>query len=303
MHTELKLENIAFMRFPYLRYIVIILLVGLFSFWAFPGQSSIGQPDKIVVKPPSNAPSQNIDFMDEKEIRQLKQHPTGNNMGDNKPEEELPALSESVMASKFIRQGSTDVNQVAITFDDGPYLLTEKYIEILQAYDVQATFFMIGVQVEKYPDDAKMIIDNGYEIGIHSYGHKQLTRMNQGAMEDDFRKSLTAVRNLTERDIRFFRPPFGDFNDNIIQTAKTHKLTTVLWCVDPRDWQKDDPNEIARHVIEKAENGAIILLHEGRQGTLEALPLIIEGLWEKGFEIVSLSELLSTVEKDPSTSL
>ena len=120
MHTELKLENIAFMRFPYLRYIVIILLVGLFSFWAFPGQSSIGQPDKIVVKPPSNAPSQNIDFMDEKEIRQLKQHPTGNNMGDNKPEEELPALSESVMASKFIRQGSTDVNQVAITFDDEP---------------------------------------------------------------------------------------------------------------------------------------------------------------------------------------
>ena len=73
--------------------------------------------------------------------------------------------------------------------------------------------------------------------------------------------------------------------------------------MDPRDWQKDDPNEIARHVIEKAENGAIILLHEGRQGTLEALPLIIEGLWEKGFEIVSLSELLSTVEKDPSTSL
>lgn len=295
METQLRLENKINVQSPYLRYIVIILLVGLFSFWAFPGQSSIGQPDKIVAKPDLPSKENNVDYMDEKEIRQLEQHGTGNEIGGNKPEE-LPALSESVLASKFIRQGPQDLQRVAITFDDGPYLLTEKYIEILKAYDVRATFFLIGVQVEKYPDEATMIIDNGYEIGIHSYGHKQLTRMSTGSMEEDFRKSLTTVRNLTETDIRFFRPPFGDFNDNIIQTAKTHKLTTILWCVDPRDWQRNDPDQIARHVIEKVDNGAIVLLHEGRQGTLEALPRIIEGLWEKGFEIVSLSELLSAVE-------
>lgn len=295
METQLRLENKISVQSPYLRYIIIILLVGLFSFWAFPGKSSIGQPDKIVAKLDLPSKENNVDYMDEKEIRQLKQHGTGNEIGGNKPEE-LPALSESVLASKFIRQGPQDLQRVAITFDDGPYLLTEKYIEILKAYDVRATFFLIGVQIEKYPDDAKMIIDNGYEIGIHSYGHKQLTRMSTGSMEEDFRKSLTAVRNLTETDIRFFRPPFGDFNDNIIQTAKTHKLTTILWCVDPRDWQRNDPDRIARHVIEKADNGAIVLLHEGRHGTLEALPRIIEGLWDKGFEIVSLSELLSAAE-------
>jgi peptidoglycan/xylan/chitin deacetylase (PgdA/CDA1 family) len=302
MQTELNVENKIHVQFPYLRYIVIILLVGLFSFWAFPGQSSIGQPEKIVVKPPSATQGQNnAYFMDEEELLQLKKHHTENKIGGKKPKD-YPALSGSVLASKFIRQGP-DVNQVAITFDDGPFLLTEKYIEVLQAYDVQATFFLIGVQVEKYPDDAKMIIESGYEIGIHSYGHKQLTRMGSSSIDNDFRKSITAIGKVADADIRFFRPPFGDFNDSVIQTAKNHNLTTILWCVDPRDWQKDDPYVIARHVIEKAENGAIILLHEGREGTLAALPLIIEGLWERGFEIVSLSELLSTVEKDLQAKL
>ncbi len=286
METQLRLENKTNIQVQYLRYMVIILLVGFFSFWAFPSQSSIGQTEKIVVKPPMHPPrnTKNADFLDETEIRQLEQHRA------------LPSLSKSVLASKFIRQGPKDAKRMAITFDDGPYLLTAKYIEVLQAYDVPATFFLIGVQVEKYPDEAKMIIDSGYEIGVHSYGHKQLTRMSANSMENDFEKSLAAIRNITETDIRFFRPPFGNFNDSVIQAAKNHNLTTILWCVDPRDWQRDDPNQIARHVIEKTDNGAILLLHEGREGTLEALPQIIEGLWEKGFEIVSLSELLSTVE-------
>lgn len=260
METQLILNAKINTQFPYLRYIMIIIFVVLFSFWAFPSQSSIGQTGKpgAEISSHSSANKTNADFLDEKDMRHLKQPPV------------MPALSKSALASKFIRQGSQNVKRVALTFDDGPYLLTEKYIQILQEYDVRATFFLIGVQVEKYPNEAKMIIDNGYEIGIHSYGHKQLTKMDTGLMENDFRKSLAAVRNIAEVDIRFFRPPFGDFNDNVIQTAKSHRLTTILWCVDPRDWQKNDPDEIAQHVLEKADNGAIILLHEGREGTLKA---------------------------------
>lgn len=291
---QLNLKKQKETQISYLKYIICILFAVFFSFCTFPCQISTGQADKIVAS--TSAQQLNINdenntaFLDEMELKQLKQ------LQDRGPKA-LPPLSKSVLASKFIRHGSEDIKQVAITFDDGPYLLTEKYIEILKAYDIRATFFLIGVQVEKYPDDAKMIIDNGYEIGIHSYNHKKLTNMSIDSIETDLIKSLETIEKIArETDIRFFRPPFGSFNDSVIETAKKHNLTTVLWCVDPQDWQKDDSEQIARHVIEKANNGAIILLHEGRQGTLEALPRIIEGLWKKGFEIVSLSELLSTAE-------
>ncbi len=287
---QLGFKNQKETQISYSRYIICILFAIFFSFCTFPCQISTGQADKIIVNTSNINDENNTAFLDEMELKQLKR------LEDQKSQAS-PTLSKSVLTSKFIRHGSKDVKQVAITFDDGPYLLTEKYIEILKAYDIPATFFLIGVQVEKYPDDAKMIIDNGYEIGIHSYSHKKLTNMRIDSIETDLTKSLDTIEEIVKgADVRFFRPPFGSFNDSVIEIAKKHNLTTVLWCVDPRDWQRNDPNQIAQHVIEKSDNGAIILLHEGRQGTLEALPQIIEGLWEKGFEIVSLSELLSTAE-------
>ncbi len=292
MQTELKVDNKKYIEFLYPKCITIILLIGLFTFWAFPSKSSTGEPEIIIDKPSlTTCNYSHTDFMDEEKLRKV--YLAENREIENKAPKVYPTLSSSVLESKFIRQGSEEVNKVAITFDDGPYLLTEKYIEVLQTYDVPATFFMIGVQIEKYPDSAKKIIENGYEVGIHSYAHTQLTRMSIDPIDDDFQKTITAIKNIADTDIRFFRPPFGDFNDSIIQIAKSYDLTTVLWCIDPRDWQKDDPDAIAEHIIEKAENGAIILLHEGREGTLAALPLIIEGLRENNFEIVSLSELLS----------
>lgn len=287
---QLGFKNQKEAQISYSRYIICILFAIFFSFCTFPCQISTGQADKVIANTSNINDENNTAFLDEMELKQLKR------LQDQKSQA-LPTLSKSVLTSKFIRHGSKDVKQVAITFDDGPYLLTEKYIEMLQAYDIPATFFLIGVQVEKYPDEAKMIIDNGYEIGIHSYSHKKLTNMRIDSIETDLTKSLDTIEEIAKgTDVRFFRPPFGSFNDSVIETAKKHNLTTVLWCVDPRDWQKNDSDQIARHVIEHADNGAIILLHEGRQGTLKALPLIIEGLEDKGFEIVSLSKLLSTIQ-------
>lgn len=278
MNSQVVLNNKRNNKYSYIRCFIIVWLV-LFSLGAFPGKSSIGQT--YVAEPVYWINWNRLDFLDEKAVRQQVHINT------------LPPLSESVLASKFIRQGPDHKKRVSITFDDGPYLLTEKYIDVLQKYNIDATFFLIGIQIEKYPDEARRIAESGYEIGIHSYNHRRLTEMNINSLEEDFQRSLSAIRNITDSEIRFFRPPYGSFNDAVIDIAKKHKLTTVLWCVDPRDWQRNDSNYIARHVVEKAENGAIILLHEGREATLKALPRIIEGLWEKGFEIVPLSELLS----------
>lgn len=279
MNTSVNIDN--------KRYIIFFLFVGLFSLWAFPGHSSIGQTEQVVIDTAKNDITnyRMNDYLDEGEIIHSKQAQTENK----------PTLPASVLTSKFIRQGPKDVKKVALTFDDGPYMMTDKYIDVLRAYDINAAFFLIGSQIEKYPEQAKIIIENGHEVAVHSYSHKQLSKMSAESIENDLQKSISIINNVAETDIQFFRPPFGDFNDTVIKTAKKHDLTTILWCVDPRDWQKDNPGQIVTHVLEKTDDGAIILLHEGREGTLKALPQIIEGLWEKGFEIVSLSELLSTM--------
>lgn len=276
METQFLLKTENNVHISYLKYIMLIILVLLFSFWLFPGFSSSGQTEHVVIQ------KEYIDFFDEEEIEQLKEH-------QKKDDSPLPM---PVISSAYVRQGSKELKKVAITFDDGPNFLTGEYLDILETYNIPATFFLIGIHVEKYPDQAKMIIDSKNELGLHSYSHKQLTKMAPDYIKIDFQDSLTAINNIAETDIRFFRPPFGDFNDTVIEAAKDHDLITVLWCVDPRDWKINNPQQIAKHVIENAENGSIILLHEGRQSTLEALPYIIEGLWNKGFEIVSLSELL-----------
>ena len=276
METQFLLKTENNVQISYLKYIMLIILVLLFSFWLFPGFSSSGQTEHVVIQ------KEYIDFFDEEEIEQLKEH-------QKKDDSPLPM---PVISSAYVRQGSKELKKVAITFDDGPNFLTGEYLDILETYNIPATFFLIGIHVEKYPDQAKMIIDSKNELGLHSYSHKQLTKMAPDYIKIDFQDSLTAINNIAETDIRFFRPPFGDFNDTVIEAAKDHDLITVLWCVDPRDWKINNPQQIAKHVIENAENGSIILLHEGRQSTLEALPYIIEGLWNKGFEIVSLSELL-----------
>jgi len=263
-------------QFSFKKSITVFLAAVFFTLMAFPSTSGIGQT--AVLRPPLQFGN---DYLIENEIRQhVKLH-------------KLPELSQSVMASKFVRQGSQDKKRISITFDDGPYLMTEKYIKVLQEYDIQATFFLIGVQIEKYPDEAKKIVEGGYEIGVHSYAHRNLSAMNLSSIEADFEKSLAAVKKITDSNIRFFRPPFGAFNDSVIGVAKKHNLATILWCVDPRDWQENNPDLVAQHVLDHAVNGAIILLHEGRESTVNALPKIIEGLWAQGYEIVPLSELLS----------
>ena len=195
-----------------------------------------------------------------REIEQLKRT-------SNQKHSPLPV---PVISSDYVRQGSKELKKLPSPLMMGLFS-TGEYLDILETYNIPATFFLIGIHVEKYPDQAKMIIDSKNELGLHSYSHKQLTKMAPDYIKIDFQDSLTAINNIAETDIRFFRPPFGDFNDTIIEAAKDHDLITILWCVDPRDWKINDPQQIAKHVIQNAENGSIILLHEGRQSTLEAL--------------------------------
>lgn len=272
-----------FVKNPFQRvqFHLILVLVLIFSV-GFPSKSSSAQ----AVFNPSDFNIKEQDFLEEQE-EICEQNCLQVSSKDKN-------LKPSIDISKPIRHGEQNVKKVALTFDDGPYALTDEYIKVLREYDVPATFFLLGMQIDKYPDKAQSIADVGFEIGIHSYAHKQLTKMTTDSLNADLAESLSSLKAATGIDTNLFRPPYGDFSETVVETAQKYDLATILWNVDPRDWQKNSAEAIANHVLEYTQDGSIILLHEGREGTLKALPKIIDGLREKGYEIVSISELLSS---------
>jgi len=222
-----------------------------------------------------------------------------------KQEEETPASDpkDQAEASKPIFRGSTQAGKlVALTFDDGPYAgWTAEYLKTLEAYQVPATFFLVGTRVEKYPGIAQKIAEQGFEVGSHSYRHAKLTLEKLEIIQEDFRKTALAFSNI-QVEIKLFRPPYGAYNDLVTGTADRYHQKSVGWNVDPRDWDTHDPQKIVNRVLSHVSDGSIILLHEGRKSTLEALPQIIRGLQEKGYRLVTVSQLIEAGETGEETS-
>lgn len=278
-----KLYDFVVKTFSCKKFYIVMLLICIFSVGFFPVKTSSGKKAVIAESKASSSiisdqESSTQDFLDAtKAINQIKSN----------------TISSTIDTSKPIRFGQKDVKKVALTFDDGPYALTEKYLDVLKDHKVNATFFVLGTQVNKYPNQAKMIAESGFEIGTHSHRHKQLTKIRDEAIYHDISMGISAINEVTKTDVKLFRPPYGDVDSRVLGQIEQHDLVTILWSIDPRDWQKNNANDVARHVLDHAHDGAIILLHEGRKSTLEALPTIIKGLKEKGYEIVSVSELLS----------
>ncbi|MGI6484871.1 MAG: polysaccharide deacetylase family protein [Tepidanaerobacteraceae bacterium] len=134
-------------------------------------------------------------------------------------------------------------------------------------------------------------------MGGHSYSHSNFKGKTKQAMKDDFIRCIEAIESVAGTKVSLFRPPYGAYNTTLLDTAVEFSQQTVGWNVDPKDWSGIKPEEIAKRVLKHSEDGSIILLHEGRQNTLQALPRIIEGLREKGYELVTVSELLFASEQ------
>lgn len=181
--------------------------------------------------------------------------------------------------------------KVALTFDDGPYAVwTAEYLKVLEEYEVPAAFFLVGTRVEKYQEIANKISEKGFDLGSHSYRHGKLTLAKPEKLDQDFRKTIAALS--IAGDVEYFRPPYGDYNQMVIKTAAKHGLKTICWNVDPRDWETEDSGKIVQRVLSHTKDGSIILLHEGRKSTLAALPRIITGLKDQGYQLVRISELM-----------
>ena len=182
---------------------------------------------------------------------------------------------------------------VALTFDAAWGAdKTLKILEILEKYDVKATFFLVGFWLDKYPEETKAIAESGCEIGNHSNNHLQMSKLSADKIREELAYVNDAVYKLTGKKPTYFRPPFGDYDNGLIETAENMGLQTIQWSVDSLDWKGLSATEITSRVTKNVKNGSIVLFHNNSDNILEALPLVLANLVNSGYKPVTMSELV-----------
>ncbi|AAW70666.1 polysaccharide deacetylase family protein [Wolbachia endosymbiont of Brugia malayi] len=196
---------------------------------------------------------------------------------------------------------------VALTFDDGPSSnRVNNIINILENYKAKATFFLLGERINKKTSEiVKKIYNAGHELGNHSWSHKKLTSLSSEKQLQELEKTNMVIKNAIERDVKWFRSPYGCHDDNLIKNTNQLNMCSILWTVDSLDWQGDKPEILVDRVVGNVHNGAIILFHDhdNKSNTVEALPQIIKILKKLGYEFVTLSEWEERVCKAKGVSM
>ena len=171
---------------------------------------------------------------------------------------------------------------------------TKKILKILKKNNIHVTFFMTGGWIESYPEDVKAIYEGGHELGNHSENHKQMSKLSAEECKEELMKPHEKVKKLTGVDMKVFRPPYGDYNNTLVKTAEECGYHTIQWDVDSLDWKDYGVDSIINTVLNHKHlgNGSIILCHNGAKYTAKALDTLIKGLKEKGYEFVTMSELI-----------
>lgn len=169
---------------------------------------------------------------------------------------------------------------------------TDDILSTLRQNDVKTTFFLVNLWMDEYPDKVKAIAAEGHEIGLHSATHPHFTELSEEQMITELTENQQTVKELTGKKATIFRPPYGDYNDNVIRTVSAQHLVAVQWSVDSLDWKGLSAEEITDRVLSGVSPGAIVLLHNNGDHTAEALNILLPALIEEGYRIVPVSELL-----------
>lgn len=185
---------------------------------------------------------------------------------------------------------TADKNKVAITFDDGPNPeYTVELLEGLQKRGVKATFFVLGAEVEKYPDIVKKIDDGGHLIGVHSYEHVNFRQIGDEAAIEQIEKTQEAIHNVTGKYAGYIRPPYGCWKKSLDVEVP---LIEVLWDIDPLDWATKDADTVVQRILKGVPEGSIILLHDASQSSVQAAFSVIDILQQENYEFVTVEDLL-----------
>ena len=188
----------------------------------------------------------------------------------------------------------TSEKKIAVSFDaawgnDDTHTL----IEILKEYNVPATFFVVGAWVDKYPESVKELCDAGHRVQNHSNTHPYMTQLSTAKMTDEITSCNDKIKAITGTAPTLFRPPYGDYDNAVIETVEGLNMYAVQWSVDSLDWKETATAEsIYKRVTSKVTNGSIVLFHNDAEHTPEALPNILKTLKEQGYEFVFIDDLI-----------
>ena len=206
----------------------------------------------------------------------------------------FPFAANAERECRVFSHGQPGSGRIALTFDDGPNPhLTPEILDILGENNIKGTFFVVGKNAEAYPALIDREIAAGHEIGNHTYSHKYLGKAGTQLTEDEITACDSRLFEHGEYCTRVFRPPGGIMNDDILRVCRTLGYSVVLWSVDTRYWSGRSAAEIESEILGHVTDGAVILMHDGVRGhTAEALRAVIPELRRRGYEFVTVSELI-----------
>ena len=180
--------------------------------------------------------------------------------------------------------------RIALTFDDGPHpVYTPKLLDGLKERNVKATFFVVGKNIEGREDIIKRMDEEGHLIGNHTYDHVKITGLPEEEACAQITKTSELVKEITGKNTEFVRPPFGAWDKKL---ECGFEMFPVLWSIDPLDLTTKNVDAVVQKVLSRAEENSIILLHDYYDSSVEAALKIVDALLERGFEFVTVDELV-----------
>lgn len=274
--------------------VLVVLSAGCRSEPAAPGRSSTGAAQAPAPGPgqtPQTTPGQPSpeDRLGQFWARAL--HEVYRSPGELQAQHEREQR-KGLQYAKLMR-GDPAQRAVTLTFDDGPHPdFTPKLLAVLKQQNVKATFFVVGEMAEKHPDLIKAEQADGHLLGNHTYHHVNLTRIPEAEVRTEWQQCQDVVQSILGVAMKYCRPPGGDYDEAVIQAAMAVGLTTVLWTDDPGDYASPGDKVIEERVLGTVENGAIILLHDGVQQTIDVLLQVIRSLRKRGFTFETVDQMM-----------
>ncbi len=188
-----------------------------------------------------------------------------------------------------------DGKYIALTFDDGPHpKLTPKLLDLLAARHIKVTFFLIGENVKAHPELAKREIDEGHVVGNHSWSHPNLRKLSDDKVRSELQRTNDVIKDAIGVTPALMRPPYGELSAaQAVWVNREFGFRIIRWDVDPNDWKDPGPSVVAARILSATRPGSIILSHDIHAGTVAAMPFIIDSLLAKGYQFVTVPELLA----------
>lgn len=213
----------------------------------------------------------------------------------------LLMFSSICEADSLLFRGNPEIPYIALTFDDGGVPENvQSVLKTLKKYNVHATFFFTGAFIEGNPALMQQLAQEGHEMANHSYAHPNFTKISRQRVLNELNNSAAAFQKASGQQMKpYIRPPYGAYNASVRKTITDAGYThTVLWNIDTNDWRGKSSSQLVNHVLNHASNGSIVLMHTTKNSrAYQALPAMIEGLQKKGYQLVTISEIIASTEE------